>query len=96
MARNQCDQIGQSFVNLEKYKKCLLAIFGMVYLVFDKLLTWAVLYATLKAFFVVNGQSLINNLAIWSHRQKSKPGIDPIKILLRKIYTTLFLSILIG
>ena len=72
---DQCDQIWQNFATLAKFKKHS-ALFLPVYLIFGQTLNphWQNLHAFEQICFVVNGQIMINNLAIWSHyiRQSSQ------------------------
>jgi len=68
VGRRQCDQIWRNFDILANKIKSL-GNFVNVYLVFGKILNplWRIFYAIGQIFIVVNGQTLLNNLAIWSH-----------------------------
>ena len=72
-----CDQIWQNFATLAQFKS-LWAISWMVYFVFGKLLypLWH-FYASGQIVFAVNGHTLNNNIAVWSHwLVKSKQNLS--------------------
>ena len=67
MRRNQCDQTWQNFATLARFKKKIWTFFGGAFSIWQNLnLLWQILNTFGLIFIVVYGQTLKNNLAIWS------------------------------